>query len=91
VISHKNLPKLLGDQFDPEARYCMVETHASGRAGRFPSVRTATARHKEVRLDPNGSWQSLGEFSDPETDSARRFHIYQWRPQPPLPFEEPLS
>ena len=85
MIHHKNLPSLLGNQFDPAARYCMVESNTSGRGGAFPSRRQARATHRLVDIEPPGTWQSLGEFSDPEIASARQFRIYQWVPSLPVP------
>lgn len=74
MLTLKNLPKLLGDRFDPRIEYAMIECNASGRAGRFPSPRKG-----------NGYWQSMGEFSDPEVDSKRRFTIFRWLPDVPIP------
>lgn len=91
MITHRNLPTVLGPRYDPAARYCMVESHASGRAGNFPARRQARATRKLVDLDPEGSWKPLGEFSDPEVQSSRLFHIYQWVPAPTVPEQEPSS
>lgn len=74
MIDLKSLPKLLGDQFDPGAEYAMTESHASARAGRFPSPRKG-----------KGHWRHLGEFSDPQIDSKKTFNLYVWRPHLPTP------
>jgi len=88
MINHTNLPTILGSKYNPDSRYVMVETNSSGRSGKLPAPRTAMAGRRQVKLDGEGTWQSLGNFSDPEVTSTRQFTTYQWMPksiQPELP------
>jgi hypothetical protein len=69
VINHKNLPTVLGDKYVEGAEYKMVETNANPvRYG--PTL-------------PSKGWVDLGDFSDPEVDSARKFRILMKAPTPP--------